>query len=91
MQAIAVRDRDAGPAGLSLTELPYPEAAENDVIVRVHTAGFIGHLAQLLTQLRVITSGPPPQPPAPSNPDCVEHSPRSLCLRPRRRPPGWGE
>ena len=36
MQAIAVRDGDAGPAGLSLTNLPYPHAAENDVIVRVH-------------------------------------------------------
>ncbi len=40
MQAITVRDRDAGLAGLSLTELPYPQAAENDVIVRVHAAGF---------------------------------------------------
>jgi len=40
MQAIAVRDRDAGLAGLSLTNLPYPHAAENDVIVRVHAAGF---------------------------------------------------
>lgn len=28
MQAIAVRDRDAGLAGLSLTDLPYPHAAE---------------------------------------------------------------
>ena len=46
MQAIAVRDRDAGPAGLSLTELPYPQAAENDVIVRVYAAGFTrGELA----------------------------------------------
>ena len=46
MQAIAVRDRDAGLAGLSLTELPYPQAAENDVIVRVHAAGFTrGELA----------------------------------------------
>ena len=46
MQAIAVRDRDAGPAGLSLTELPYPRAAENDVIVRVYAAGFTrGELA----------------------------------------------
>ncbi|SNY34424.1 NADP-dependent oxidoreductase [Paractinoplanes atraurantiacus] len=26
--------------GLSLTEMPYPYAAENDVIVRVHAAGF---------------------------------------------------
>ncbi|GAA3789164.1 NADP-dependent oxidoreductase [Streptomyces chiangmaiensis] len=40
MQAITVRDRDVGVAGLSLTETPYPHAAENDVIVRVHAAGF---------------------------------------------------
>ncbi|MFD0474278.1 NADP-dependent oxidoreductase [Nonomuraea thailandensis] len=40
MQAITVRDRAAGLAGLSLTEEPYPHAAENDVIVRVHAAGF---------------------------------------------------
>jgi len=46
MQAIAVRDRDAGPAGLSLTNLPHPHAAENDVIVRVHAAAFTrGELA----------------------------------------------
>src|ERR1041384_7588557 len=40
MQAITVRDRDAGLAGMSLTDLPYPHAAENDVVVRVHAAGF---------------------------------------------------
>ncbi|MCX5315955.1 MULTISPECIES: NADP-dependent oxidoreductase [unclassified Streptomyces] len=40
MQAITVRDRDAGLAGMSLTDMPYPHAAENDVIVRVHAAGF---------------------------------------------------
>src|SRR5258705_5922917 len=40
MQAITVRDRDVGIAGLSLTDMPYPHAAENDVIVRVHSAGF---------------------------------------------------
>ena len=40
MQAITVSDRDAGVAGLSLTDLPYPEAADNDVVVRVHAAGF---------------------------------------------------
>ncbi|MFE3162460.1 NADP-dependent oxidoreductase [Streptomyces sp. NPDC059224] len=40
MQAITVRDRDAGLAGLSLTDMHYPHAAENDVIVRVHAAGF---------------------------------------------------
>jgi NADPH:quinone reductase-like Zn-dependent oxidoreductase len=32
-----VRDRETG---LALTEMPYPHAAENDVIVRVHAAGF---------------------------------------------------
>ncbi|MGW2034228.1 NADP-dependent oxidoreductase [Streptomyces argyrophylli] len=40
MQAITVRDRDAGVGGMTLTDLPYPHAAENDVIVRVHAAGF---------------------------------------------------
>jgi NADPH:quinone reductase-like Zn-dependent oxidoreductase len=40
MQAITARDRDAGVGGLTLTDLPYPHAAENDVIVRVHAAGF---------------------------------------------------
>ena len=40
MQAIIVRDRDAGVGGLSLTDMPYPHAAQNDVIVRVHAAGF---------------------------------------------------
>ncbi|MFF5140212.1 NADP-dependent oxidoreductase [Streptomyces sp. NPDC013157] len=40
MQAVTVRDRDAGVGGLALTELPHPHAAENDVIVRVHAAGF---------------------------------------------------
>jgi NADPH:quinone reductase-like Zn-dependent oxidoreductase len=40
MKAIAARDRDAGIDGLTLAELPYPHAAENDVIVRVHAAGF---------------------------------------------------
>jgi NADPH:quinone reductase-like Zn-dependent oxidoreductase len=40
MQAITVSDRGAGVAGLSLTDLPYPVASENDVVVRVHAAGF---------------------------------------------------
>jgi NADPH:quinone reductase-like Zn-dependent oxidoreductase len=40
MQAITVRDRAAGVGGLALTEMPYPHAAENDVIVQVHAAGF---------------------------------------------------
>ncbi|MFE7282807.1 NADP-dependent oxidoreductase [Streptomyces noursei] len=40
MRAITVHDRDAGIRGLTLTDLPHPHAAENDVIVRVHAAGF---------------------------------------------------
>ena len=41
MRAITVRDREADGYGLSLAELPYPRAAENDVIVQVHAAGFL--------------------------------------------------
>jgi NADPH:quinone reductase-like Zn-dependent oxidoreductase len=40
MQAITVRDHASGLAGLSLSEMPFPRAAENDVVVRVHAAGF---------------------------------------------------
>ncbi|PWI04729.1 NADPH:quinone reductase [Streptomyces sp. NWU339] len=40
MRAITVRDRNAGVSGLTLEDLPHPHAAENDVIVRVHAAGF---------------------------------------------------
>jgi NADPH:quinone reductase-like Zn-dependent oxidoreductase len=40
LQAITVRDRDAGVSGLTPTDMPYPHAAENDVILRVHAAGF---------------------------------------------------
>ncbi|MGY6026484.1 NADP-dependent oxidoreductase [Streptomyces spinosirectus] len=40
MQAITVQDRKAGLAGMSLMDIPYPRAAVNDVIVRVHAAGF---------------------------------------------------
>lgn len=40
MQAITTSDRDAGVSGLTLTDLPHPHAAENDVVVRVHAAGF---------------------------------------------------
>lgn len=40
MQGITVRDRAAGIEGLTLSELPYPHASENDVIVAVHAAGF---------------------------------------------------
>ncbi|SEF23826.1 NADPH:quinone reductase [Amycolatopsis pretoriensis] len=40
MRAITASDREAGLGGLALTELPHPHAAENDVVVRVHAAGF---------------------------------------------------
>jgi NADPH:quinone reductase-like Zn-dependent oxidoreductase len=40
MRAIIARDQAAGADGLTLAELPYPHAAENDVVVQVHAAGF---------------------------------------------------
>lgn len=40
MRAIIAGDRAAGIGGLSLAEVSHPHAAENDVIVRVHAAGF---------------------------------------------------
>jgi len=40
MRAITVTDRAAGLDGMQLTDVPDPVAAENDVIVRVHAAGF---------------------------------------------------
>jgi NADPH:quinone reductase-like Zn-dependent oxidoreductase len=40
MQAIVARDRAAGIDGLAVAQMPYPHAVENDVIVRVHAAGF---------------------------------------------------
>jgi NADPH:quinone reductase-like Zn-dependent oxidoreductase len=40
MLAIIARDRAAGVDGLALGQVPCPHAAENDVIVRVHAAGF---------------------------------------------------
>ena len=42
MRAITARDRSAGAAGLALSDIPHPHMAENDVIVRVHAAGFTG-------------------------------------------------
>lgn len=39
MKAI-VAEQGAKGTGLSLTAVPYPHAAENDVIVQVHAAGF---------------------------------------------------
>ncbi len=40
MQAITVTDRDAGTAGMRLTDQPEPTAAENDVVVEVRASGF---------------------------------------------------
>src|SRR3954451_25272319 len=40
MKAATTGDRVAGVCGLSLPDLPYPQAAVNEVIVRVHAAGF---------------------------------------------------
>ena len=40
MKAITVKDPAAGVEGLTLTDRPAPRAATNDVIVRVHAAGF---------------------------------------------------
>ncbi|RMI33613.1 NADP-dependent oxidoreductase [Nocardia stercoris] len=41
MRAVIVRDRDAGLTGMTLVpDLPYPHAAENDVVVHVRAAGF---------------------------------------------------
>ena len=40
MKAVVVTDRAAGTAGMTLTDRPEPEAAGNDVVVRVHASGF---------------------------------------------------
>ncbi|MDQ0893963.1 NADP-dependent oxidoreductase [Agromyces ramosus] len=46
MKAITVSDAEAGVSGMTLTDIDDPHAAENDVIVRVHAAGFTpGELA----------------------------------------------
>ena len=41
MKAIVVRDQFAGMAGMRLEERPEPQAAINDVIVRIHASGFV--------------------------------------------------
>ncbi|MEX3638280.1 NADP-dependent oxidoreductase [Paraburkholderia sp. BR14320] len=42
MKAIIVTDQAAGTAGMQLMDRPEPEAAINDVVVRVHASGFTG-------------------------------------------------
>ena len=41
MKAIVVTDQAAGTAGMKLAERPEPQAAINDVVVEVHSAGFV--------------------------------------------------
>src|SRR5574337_1555515 len=41
MKAIVVTDESAGMAGMTLAERPGPQAAINDVVVRVHASGFV--------------------------------------------------
>jgi NADPH:quinone reductase-like Zn-dependent oxidoreductase len=42
MKAIVVTDKAAGKSGMRLAERPEPQAAINDVVVRVHASGFVG-------------------------------------------------
>ena len=42
MKAIVVTDQAAGTAGMKLVERPEPQAAINDVVVRVYASGFVG-------------------------------------------------
>jgi NADPH:quinone reductase-like Zn-dependent oxidoreductase len=42
MKAIVTTDRGAATSGMKLVERPEPQAAINDVIVRVHASGFVG-------------------------------------------------
>jgi NADPH:quinone reductase-like Zn-dependent oxidoreductase len=41
MKAIVVTEQAAGTAGMKLVERPEPQAAINDVVVRVHASGFV--------------------------------------------------
>jgi NADPH:quinone reductase-like Zn-dependent oxidoreductase len=41
MKAIVVTDQSAGTAGMELVERPDPQAAINDVVVRIHASGFV--------------------------------------------------
>src|SRR6201984_1751433 len=42
MKAIVAADQAAGLAGVKLVQRPEPQAAINDVVVRVHASGFTG-------------------------------------------------
>ncbi len=41
MKAIVVTDQAAGTRGMKLAERPEPQAAINDVVVRIHASGFV--------------------------------------------------
>src|SRR5574340_207924 len=41
MKAIVVTNQAAGTAGMKLVERPEPQAAINDVVVRIHASGFV--------------------------------------------------
>src|SRR5215467_12462186 len=41
MKAMVVTDQAAGTAGMKLVERPEPQAATNDVVVKVHASGFV--------------------------------------------------
>jgi len=41
VKAIVVKDQAAGTGGMKLAERPEPQAAINDVIVRIHASGFV--------------------------------------------------
>jgi NADPH:quinone reductase-like Zn-dependent oxidoreductase len=41
MKAIIVTDQAAGTAGMTLTQRPEPQAAINDVVVRIHASGWV--------------------------------------------------
>ena len=41
MKAIVVTEQAAGTAGMKLVERPEPQPAINDVVVQVHTSGFV--------------------------------------------------
>src|SRR4029453_12000178 len=43
MKAIVVTDQAAGTAGMKLVERPAPPAAINEVLVQVHSSGFVGN------------------------------------------------
>jgi NADPH:quinone reductase-like Zn-dependent oxidoreductase len=39
MKAVVATDQAAGAAGMKLVERPEPQAAINDVVVRIHASG----------------------------------------------------